>query len=285
METNLSRERQGTRTRCLPGFSLVELCTVLAVSGLLLLTVVPALTRTRPGSEAARCMNNARRLVVAWQMYAHDNGDRIVVSLHGGSANDPQYGINWASGWLDWTTSTDNTNAALILTPKYGRLAAYLKATPDVFQCPADRYISAAQTARGWVRRARSSSINVGLGQGNGESGPWDTLYRHIVNTSELQYPTPAETWVFMDEHPDSINDGAAFSPYRTSWVDLPATYHNGGGGFAFADGHSEIHKWTGSLLRARGVGFLFRPIAAVAGDPDIHWMSYHAQRKSSLSY
>jgi prepilin-type processing-associated H-X9-DG protein len=24
----------------------------------------------------------------------------------------------------------------------------------------------------------------------------------------------------------------------------MPASYHNGAAGFAFADGHSEIHKW-----------------------------------------
>jgi prepilin-type processing-associated H-X9-DG protein len=26
--------------------------------------------------------------------------------------------------------------------------------------------------------------------------------------------------------------------------VDYPASYHNNAAGFAFADGHSEIHKW-----------------------------------------
>ena len=28
------------------------------------------------------------------------------------------------------------------------------------------------------------------------------------------------------------------------SWYDAPGTYHNGGCGFAFADGHSESHHW-----------------------------------------
>jgi prepilin-type processing-associated H-X9-DG protein len=27
-------------------------------------------------------------------------------------------------------------------------------------------------------------------------------------------------------------------------WFDVPGTYHNGGCGFAFADGHSESHHW-----------------------------------------
>jgi prepilin-type processing-associated H-X9-DG protein len=29
-----------------------------------------------------------------------------------------------------------------------------------------------------------------------------------------------------------------------TRIIDYPASYHGGAGGLAFADGHSEIHKW-----------------------------------------
>ena len=34
------------------------------------------------------------------------------------------------------------------------------------------------------------------------------------------------------------------------SWVDLPANYHNGACGYAFADGHAEIKKWTDKVPR-----------------------------------
>jgi prepilin-type processing-associated H-X9-DG protein len=48
-----------------------------------------------------------------------------------------------------------------------------------------------------------------------------------------------------VEEHPDSINDGYfinKFSYYE--WLDLPASYHNGGANFTFADGHAEYHRW-----------------------------------------
>ena len=55
----------------------------------------------------------------------------------------------------------------------------------------------------------------------------------------------------------DSISDGyfvvdiAGFvegNPTSTRQVvDFPASYHNGAAGFAFADGHSEIHRWRSS--------------------------------------
>jgi prepilin-type processing-associated H-X9-DG protein len=56
-------------------------------------------------------------------------------------------------------------------------------------------------------------------------------------------------TWLVVDEHPDSINDGvfmfnAGFPKTQYVWRDLPASYHNKACGFSYADGHSEIWKW-----------------------------------------
>ncbi len=61
--------------------------------------------------------------------------------------------------------------------------------------------------------------------------------------------PNPVRIFVFLDEHPDSINDGYflnkwVYRPDEPSWIDLPASYHNGGTSLAFADGHSETHRW-----------------------------------------
>ncbi|MED5380923.1 MAG: hypothetical protein VYC47_00005, partial [Verrucomicrobiota bacterium] len=56
----------------------------------------------------------------------------------------------------------------------------------------------------------------------------------------------------FVDEHPDSINDGwNIMNPTSDAvWVDFPANYHNGACGYAFADGHAEIKKWTDPVPR-----------------------------------
>ena len=52
--------------------------------------------------------------------------------------------------------------------------------------------------------------------------------------------------WVFVDEHPDSINDGWLTDtwPGGGGWGDLPASFHAAACGIGFADGHAEIHKW-----------------------------------------
>ena len=99
------------------------------------------------------------------------------------------------------------------------------------------------QRKKGWVERVRSISSNIGIGDGNAEAGPFDAIYKHIKKTSDFTIPGPSETWVYLDEHPDSINDAGFFNPVRSYWNDLPACYHNNAAGFAFADGHSEIHN------------------------------------------
>jgi prepilin-type processing-associated H-X9-DG protein len=130
------------------------------------------------------------------------------------------------------------------------------------------------------------------MGAGNAETGPLDSIYKHCIKYSDLIYPGPAMTWVFVDEHPDSINDAGFFNPTQTTIVDTPAAYHNGACGFAMADGHSEIHKWRGCLTQQRvkqvstiDGQYLNNQITGPPGDPDIHWLSQHGGTKTPNSY
>jgi len=53
-----------------------------------------------------------------------------------------------------------------------------------------------------------------------------------------------------------------------TTWLDAPGSYHNGACGLAFADGHSEVHKWQA------------KPVAGQEANlADWNWM---AQRTSA---
>ena len=59
-------------------------------------------------------------------------------------------------------------------------------------------------------------------------------------------------------------------------WYDAPGTYHNGGCGFAFADGHSETHLWR-SVTTKRPVTFDYDwsgPPFDAAGRQDFLWLS-----------
>jgi prepilin-type processing-associated H-X9-DG protein len=59
------------------------------------------------------------------------------------------------------------------------------------------------------------------------------------------EFQEPARIYVFLDEHPDTVNDGFFMNRwYEQKWGNLPASYHNGAGALSFADGHVESHRW-----------------------------------------
>jgi len=267
-------------------FTLHELLIVIGICILAGTLVWSSLARTGPDVQNTLCLSAKRQLGLSAMMYADDNAGKFAPNLYGTQAQGGSpYGTGYVEGWLDWTTAPDNTNVLFLSSVRYARIGPYVQGATNIFRCPADKYVSSLQKSRGWFQRARSISLNAGIGEGNAESGPWDSLYRHIRKIYEFRYPVPAETLTFLDEHPDSINDPAFHPPHVNSWVDVPATYHDGAAGVTFADGHVEMHRWTGSLLSSALVRYAFAPVPTVAGDSDLHWISYHSPRISTNTY
>jgi prepilin-type processing-associated H-X9-DG protein len=96
---------------------------------------------------------------------------------------------------------------------------------------------------------------------------------------SDFVRPIPSQTFMFLDEHPDSINDGlfGNVGPGPQSqkrWIDWPAWYHNGGAGFGMADGSALIHKWVAPAPPST-LAFP-QPPTLPASLPDLNWLSDH---------
>jgi prepilin-type processing-associated H-X9-DG protein len=66
--------------------------------------------------------------------------------------------------------------------------------------------------------------------------------------------------------------------------VNWPAYYHNRAAGFAFADGHSEIHRWLDSrtmpLVRDMTLVQNLNGLSFSPNNPDVFWIQDHASTK-----
>jgi len=275
------------RKRGLAAFTLIELLVVIAIIAILAAMLLPALGKAKAKAQGIMCMSNTKQLMVACQMYLGDHQDNFPGAVHGSLASNPTWKSigkysPWVLGWLDWDPNPENTNFALLVDPNYAKLAPYFASTKNIYKCPADKFLSSAQRARGWTERVRSVSGNVGIGEGNAEEGPWSGAYLHVKKSSEIVYPSPSEAWMYLDEHPDSINDAAFFAPGADRWMDMPASYHNGAGGFAFVDGHSEIKRWHGTTVWPVKINSFDTVMVQPVNLQDLNWLRYRTPRKSA---
>jgi len=258
-------------------FTRVEVLVTLATLALLAAVTRP-IWASGTVSRDFVCMDNHRRLAAGWLLFADDNQGRFVANRHG---TIPLTGTNWAQGWLDWTTNPANTNTALLVDPRQAALASYLTPTPSLFKCPADAYLSRAQVARGWLERARSYVMNGNVGPGNAKDlfGPGYAVFEKATDFRTLP---PSQAFVFLEEHPDSINDPCFFvNLTQATWLDLPASFHNGAAWFSFADGHVERRPWQSArtIVPVRAGPFP-GPITLEPGNPDYLWLKARASER-----
>ena len=195
------------------GFTLIELLVVIAIIALLMAMLLPVLERAREQGKRVMCLNNLRQLMIAWNLYADDNDDKIV---NGNTSTDC---------WVYWP-GHGATEEERIQGIKDGLIFQYC---PNVklYRCPTGLFGEV-------VTYAVVDAMN-GYDAIPGAAGK-------ILKT-RMEIRRPSDRAVFLDEGRLSPASWTIWYDDERWWDQITAR-HGDGTNFSFADGRAEYWKW-----------------------------------------
>ena len=213
------------RTRV--GFTLIELLVVIAIIAILAAILFPVFARAREKARQTSCLSNVRQLATATDMYVQDYDESFPKGL---MLNAPP--------WTCWMNVID----------------PYVK-NHQMFRCPSLRRNSTTATVPifsdlrmyesgyGWNVGTHTGGFADGMGYSAGSTDPWVSLG---------MVEAPAEMILLADI---VINQQSWYYLWYYDGAlqvhQLPKC-HNGGGNYAYADGHAKFMDQTRANDSAR---------------------------------
>ena len=244
--------RPGQPSRRPNAFTLIELLVVIIIIGILAALLLPVLAAAKAKGQGITCVNNLHQLTIAWTSYSTDNRDWLAQNTAtdwGGSVTGLEAQYQPGQPNASWVLGCATNNHVDLI--KHGLVYQYL-GNYLCYKCPADLKTSPAGVPASM--RLRSYSMNAWM---NGVP-PWKTDQVNFRKSSSIVALSTANAWVFMEENQATINDGSLVedvpqneAPGPPYWVDNPGHYHINSGAISFADGHTQIRKWTDRYILA----------------------------------
>jgi prepilin-type N-terminal cleavage/methylation domain-containing protein/prepilin-type processing-associated H-X9-DG protein len=207
------------RNQAQPGFTLVELLCVIAIIGILMALLLPAIQQSRAAARRTQCQSNLRQWAIAVQSFADTHNGQLP---RRGQGIQPTTQLTRATDWFNALPPHMEDRAyseltQLGLAPKAGDQSVWI--CPDALDVDPKDYPAYAIQPTTYFSYAMNMALSV-----------WDK-----ANPDSLKSVGPTHTMVFLA---DSPGPWCATLPSTKQYS--PAARHVGMANIAFLDGHVE---------------------------------------------